>query len=431
MNRREIYKPIAQRSLENYQVSYLANKYDFSKQSLITRILVDEVNKKMQEAEAIIGIKRVKPFCLFIKKNSTEAILPLFRASYLKPIHNGENFRHAKQEVIRACTKIYRKSFKGSGSDDVTALINPWSKVYRRRQGFYREMLRNNFNSCNEKDSADINKMISSINPVSPAARMHVVDISAPGRVIEKLTDFVRAEIGFGKAVAKQMVEDLITLRNIACPRTVELRSGEMPMLVTHVSARLSLETDTRFRKLAPVIITVLSPEELETGQYTTSTYLEILKKRIARVAFEAYRQNGLLSLAEMQWIFLLDSTSLARIAKSFQIEHNIIIPTPGTILDAGRAMTHKDIIVRLHLKGHNVLEIARITYHSPRSIDSYIGTFEAVLILYLYSMTPELMSRILVRSISLIREYLKLICDFYTSTAEIKRYLFEKGVIF
>ena len=92
-----------------------------------------------------------------------------------------------------------------------------------------------------------------------------------------------------------------------------------------------------------------------------------------------------------MQWIFLLDSTSLARIAKSFQLEHDIIIPTPGTILDAGRAMTHKDIIVRLHLKGHTVSEIARITYHSTRSIDSYIGTFEAVLILYLYSMSPEL----------------------------------------
>ena len=133
MNRREIYKPIAQRSLENYQVSYLASKYDFSKQSLIARILVDEVNKKMQEAEAVVGIKRVKPFCLFIKKNSAEAILPLFRASYLEPIHNGENFHHAKQEVIRTCIRIYRKSFKGSGSDDVTALINPWSKVYRKR----------------------------------------------------------------------------------------------------------------------------------------------------------------------------------------------------------------------------------------------------------------------------------------------------------
>ena len=79
-------------------------------------------------------------------------------------------------------------------------------------------MLRNNFNSYNEKDSAGINKMISSINPVSHTARMHVADISAPGHVIEELACFVRAEIGFEKAVSKQLVEDVITLRNIACP---------------------------------------------------------------------------------------------------------------------------------------------------------------------------------------------------------------------
>ena len=431
MNRREIYKPITQRSLENYQVSYLANKYDFSKQSLIAHILVSKINEEMSNAEAVIGIERVKPYHLYIKKDAKEAVLCLFSADYLKPIYGGEDFRKAKQMVVKTCNKIYMKSFPNAKPYDLSCLIDPLSKVYRKGQGPYREILLNNLDLRETKDSADINKMILGINSVSPVQRMRIPDISAPNSVIEKLTCFVREEIGFGKAVAKQMVEDVITLRNIACPRTVELKSGEMPMLVTHVSARLSLETDTRFRRLAPVIITVLSPEELKTGEYTTSSYLEILKKRIARVAFEVYRQNGLLTLAEMQWIFLLDSTSLAKIIKSFQLEHNIIIPSPGTILDAGRTMTHKDIIVRLHLKGHTVSEISRITYHSPRAIDNYIGSFEAVLILHLYGMSPELMSRILLRSISLIREYLKLIDDFYTSTAEIKRYLIEKGVRF
>ena len=431
MNRREIYKPITQRSLENYQVSYLANKYDFSKQSLIALMLVDEVNKKMSNAEAVIGIERVKPYHLYIKKDTKEAILPLFSPDYLKPIYNGENFRKAKQMVLKTCINIYRKSFNDAKPDDVVFLIDPLSKVCHKDQGPYRDMLLNNFNLSKKKDSTDINKMISGINPISSAQRMRIPDISAPDRVIEELDCFVREEIGFGKVVARQMIEDIITLRNIACPRTAALKSGEMPMLVTHVSARLSLETDTRFRRLAPVIITVLSPEEMECQEYNTRQYLEILKKRVVRVAFEAYRQNGLLTLAEMQWIFLLDSTSLAKIIKSFQLEHNIIIPSPGTILDAGRAITHKDIIVGLHLKGHTVSEIARITYHSPRAIDNYIGSFEAVLILHLYGMSPELMSRILLRSISLIREYLKLIGDFYTSTAETKRYLIEKEVRF
>jgi len=431
MNRREIYKPITQRSLQNYQVSYLASKYDFLKTSLIAHILVDKINKEMDKAEEIIGIKRIKPFHLYIKRNGKDATLPLFSSDYLKPINNGENFRKAKQMVIRACNKIYMKSFESAKPNDVIFLIDPLSKVFRKGQGPYRDILLSSFKLHNEKNTEDANKMISSINPLPAIDRMLIPDISAPENTIEELACFVKEEIGFGKTVARQMIEDTITLRNMACPRTAELKSGEMPMLVTHVSARLSLETKTQFRKLAPVIITVLSPEELKTGEYTTSSYLEILKKRVARVAFETYRQNGLLTLAEMQWIFLLDSTSLAKIIKSFQLEHNIIIPTPGTILDAGRSITHKDIIVRLHLEGHTVSEIARITYHSPRAIDNYIGTFEAVLILHLYKMSAELMSRILVRSITLIREYLKLIDEVYKDVSEIKEYLIEKGMRF
>jgi len=431
MNRREIYKPITQRSLENYQVSYLASKYDFSKKSLIAHILVDKINEEISKAEEAIGIKRIKPYHLYIKKDGKDAALPLFSPDYLMPVHNGENFCKAKQMVLRTCNKIYMKSFDSAKPYDLACLIDPLSKVCRKDQGPYRAMLLSSFKLYNEKNSEDVNKMISGINPVSPAQRMRIPDISAPDRVIEELACFVKEEIGFGKAVARQMIEDIITLRNIACPRTAELKSGEMPMLVTHVSARLSLETETRFRRLAPVIITVLTPEEIKCQEYNTRQYLEILKKRVARVAFEAYRQNGLLTLAEMQWIFLLDSTSLAKIAKSFQLEHNIIIPSPGTILDAGRTMTHKDIIVRLHLEGHTVTEIARITYHSPRAIDNYIGTFEAVLILYLYKMSAELMSRILVRSITLIREYLKLINEVYKDVSEIKEYLIEKGVRF
>ena len=90
--------------------------------------------------------------------------------------------------------------------------------------------------------------------------------------------------------------------------------------------------------------------------------------------------------------------------------------------------MTHKDIIVKLHLQGHNVKEIARITHHSPRSVDSYIGSFKAVLILYLYKMPVQLMSRILGRGVTLIHKYLKLIDEVYPDVIEIKKDLIRKG---
>ena len=202
-------------------------------------------------------------------------------------------------------------------------------------------------------------------------------------------------------------------------------------MLVTHVSAKLSEDTDTRYRKLSPVIITVFTKEEMNASPASIDESLEAFSKRILRVCFEAYKQNGLLTLQEMQWIFMANSTKISEIIRSAEYKHNIIIPTPGIVLDAGRSITHKDIIVKLHLQGHNVSDISKTTYHSPRSIDSYIGTFEAVLILYLYKMPVRLMSRILGKGVSLIEEHLRLIDDVYPDVNAIKKDLIRKGVRF
>jgi hypothetical protein len=53
--------------------------------------------------------------------------------------------------------------------------------------------------------------------------------------------------------------------------------------------------------------------------------------------------------------------------------------------------MTPKDVIVSLHLQGYTIKEIARMTHHSPRAGDNYIGTFEAVLLLYLFGVPLSL----------------------------------------
>ncbi|MCR4443157.1 MAG: DUF1670 domain-containing protein [Peptococcaceae bacterium] len=225
------------------------------------------------------------------------------------------------------------------------------------------------------------------------------------------------------------MVEEVIALRNICCPRTKELKPGEMPLVVTHVSARLSEDTATRFRRLAPVIITVWTPEELAEQPDTVPEFLAQLKRRIVRVCFETYRQNGLLTLMELQWIFQISSVRISELIRSVQREHNLVVPTPGTILDAGKSMTHKDVIVNLHLQGYTVKEIARMTHHSPRAVDNYIGTFEAVLILHLFGVSPGLMARLLKRGISLIKEHLKLVRENYRDHQEIKEYLIAQGV--
>jgi len=50
------------------------------------------------------------------------------------------------------------------------------------------------------------------------------------------------------------------------------------------------------------------------------------------------------------------------------------VVPTRGTLHDLGRAITHKRIMIMLHLEGYLTPEIARRTKHSEEA--RYIGAF-------------------------------------------------------
>lgn len=149
----------------------------------------------------------------------------------------------------------------------------------------------------------------------------------------------------------------------------------------------------------------------------------------MARVLTEAYTQDGLLSFAELQWIFLTSTGTVSRAVDYYQRKHQVILPCPGTVLDMGRMLTHKDLVVRLHLQGLSVLEIARQTYHSPRSADAYFKAFDSVLILHLYGLNPKLMATVLGRGESLIHEYLDLMGTYLKDINTIRDYLRKRGV--
>lgn len=431
MEKNDLYRPLLERTLENYQMQHLARKYDFGRQSLVSKLMIERINKAMDEAEKNMGISRVKPFCLYLRSREKKAILPLFEPQYLQPLFEGKNLNITRERAIEKISKIYAKSFPKEDISNFLSIINPLPRFLKNNSKKFKKNLAKKGSGYNSIDNQKLASLIESINTTSALKRLNVLDSYAPQKVIEELSDFVIKEIGFGRVLARQLVEDIISIRAAVCPRACQLKSGEMPMLVTHVSAKLTEDTDTRYRKLAPVIITVFTKEEMKTPVSLMDEYIETFSKRILRVCFEAYKQNGLLTLQEMQWIFMTNSTKISEIIRTVEYKHNIIIPTPGTILDAGRSITHKDIIVKLHLEGHNVKDIARITYHSPRSVDSYIETFEAVLILYLYKMSVSLMSRILGKGITLIKEHLRLIDEVYEDVNAIKKDLIRKGVRF
>lgn len=424
VNHRNLYQPLVERSLINYQIQYLARNYDFGKQSRVAALIVQEVNLQIEKVERELGIHRIHPFHLYLKWCGVKIGLPLFLPEYLDPILNGiGDFRESRTLVIDQCRKVCERAKARIKDIQLVGLINPYSLVRARYKKF-----------CSEQRSTtsfqtNLRNEIDNIKPHAPIDRIDAMDIGAPMSLINELTRFVEYEGGLGHTVAHHIVQELITLRNICCPRTRHLRSGEIPLLATSVNAHLSEEVATRFRRLTPVILTVWTQEERDYHPWENPITDGMLKKRIVRVCFEAYRQNGLLSLMDLQWIFQISARKVSELIRATQKECNIIVPTPGTVLDSGRSITHKEIIINLYLQGYTVREIAKMTYHSPRAVDNYIGTFESVLILKLYGIPEKLMARILRKGISLIEEHLELIKQHFKSEEDIKRLIYMKEV--
>lgn len=423
-NHRYLYGPLLERSLENFQVQHLARNYDFGKQSKVAALIAQEVNSRMGEVEQKLGIKRIRPFHLYLRWREAELELPLFRHECLEPIIDGSgDFGVSRKWILERCHKIAKRERAKISPNQLRGIIDPYSFVRYRRKERLQEIEKGD-------STQGLRSEIESIKPISPFQRVDTLDSGAPVSLVKELSRFVECEAGQGPTVANHMVQELIALRNVCCPRGRHLKTGEMPFLATSVYAHLSEEVAARFRRLTPVILTVWKKEELTSPPWDEAITDELQKKRIVRVCFEAYRQNGLLSLMDLQWIFQISSNKVSQLIRSAEKEYNIIVPTPGTVLDAGRSMTHKNIVIDLYLQGHSVREISRITYHSPRSVDNYINTFESVLILHLYGVPKRLMARILQKGISLIEEHLELVKQHFNTKEEIKELINFKEVL-
>ncbi len=199
MNRRELYRPLVERTLVNYQAQHLARKYDFGKESLVARLLVEEIDRRMEETEEILGIERVKPFELYVEKGQSQARLPLFRPEYLEPILGGGDFGMSRKLIMKHCLQSYRQGSSKGSQSDLLRIIDPWSLVRKKGPSRYVDHLCQETQPYSKNDAASWDRMIEQIQPVLPADRLQAPDMLAPGRVLKELTEFVAVEAGLGR----------------------------------------------------------------------------------------------------------------------------------------------------------------------------------------------------------------------------------------
>ena len=69
---------MTQRTMESLQVQYLARKFDLSKESRVSRLILQEINEAMDTEDQRVSIERVVPFDLPVKLHRQYIRLPLF-----------------------------------------------------------------------------------------------------------------------------------------------------------------------------------------------------------------------------------------------------------------------------------------------------------------------------------------------------------------
>jgi hypothetical protein len=93
------------------------------------------------------------------------------------------------------------------------------------------------------------------------------------------------------------------------------------------------------------------------------------------RLAWEALRQQGLLTVEDMAHLLHTSEKTIRRLVAQYR-KQGIFIPLRGYYKDIGPGTSHKAQAIRLFLKGYPPSKIATILGHHIQSIERYLDDF-------------------------------------------------------
>lgn len=432
----QVFGPMAERTMENAQRRHLVCCYDLARDSRLAAAIVAEVNGVLDQEERRRGVARVRPGQLLLRTRRGPLVLGLRMPEDLGRVLAGERLEVVRRDILDRCAVAYRGLFPEASAAQVARFLRcVWAGRGPRGRAaspLYGPRTQRPWPA----EPGEPTGAALATHDAERGARWIDRDPPRPGhqpQTLARLAAYLGTQAGIPPAVQEPLLTELAAIRARCAPRITTLASGQMPLVAMHVDAGRSLWQQSRHQPMAPILVSVLADGEGRLLRHqppaTYQAFLELAGRRMARVLVEAYAQDGLLSYTELQWIFLASAETVSRALDHHQRTLGVVLPCPGTVLDMGRMLTHKRLIVRLHLQGHTVLEIARATWHHPRSVDAYLKAFDAVLILHLYRLPPHLIASVLGRGESLIGEYLELIATYLKEPDTMRAHLRQRGI--
>jgi hypothetical protein len=161
--------------------------------------------------------------------------------------------------------------------------------------------------------------------------------------------------------------------------------------------------------KLQPIILDIINDSDIEDLRAQIH-HRELRLKKIERWTSQAFDQGALLSQLDLAVLMTTSALTAGEYVREYQNLYNRPLPTRGNIQLIGSGQTHKKQIIALHLKGYLVPTICNKTNHSKEAVERYIRDFESVKLLSSKFDDPDVISRIIRLSPSVVKQYLDLL---------------------
>ncbi|MEW5786025.1 MAG: DUF1670 domain-containing protein [Bacillota bacterium] len=400
------YAALPARDVKPVQVSHLQQRFELAPRSHLAEAVVAKVNEALDEHEEAAGARRLKPGELLVEIEGRRLPIPLLSPRWSQSLADGFKpaavRRHLEYEQLTACLGI---------SENLTLeqlwLWTDQKELVGKRGG--KEFL--------PDKPLDIETLRVSPRPVN--------EIALPDALLEPITVYLAEDYGCKPAQARAMAERAAQMRQWCCPRIQELKPGQIVWLA--YSTRRSKRGQSRL--LAPVVLTLLNGDEQALKLNNRGELKHLKIRQMERITAEAWQQDGVLTMLDLEWLLNLNGASLRQLLTAYQERFGVILPTAGTVLDMGRTLTHKTIVVEMSLEGLSTQQISKRIFHTPEAVDNYLRLFDRVLVLRYFGMPPHLMRQVTGHSLALINEHLALAKKHFPAEKDLVDYLTNRGV--
>lgn len=401
------YSTLLARDVLNVQTAHLKTRFELAPASTVAEKTASLTNQALRDWEKSQDARRLRPGELLLEQDGQPLVLPLLAPEALRQLSRGVTPRAVQRELEMLQYQSLKQVHPEASLEDLWRVLHQTELCLKPGRG----------EDYLPEDPLDANRL--------ETASRNFVTGEIPAGVLKPVVETLVQEWGLRPAQAQGMVELAAQIYARCCPRLEELKPGQLVWLA--LGTRKSRHTDPRL--FVPVVLTLLTPEEMNFPLASRSDLKRLKIRQIERLTTEAWRQDGVLTNLDLEWILGLSPTLIRELLEAYQERFGVLLPTAGTVLDMGRTLTHKTIVVELALQGLTTQEIARRIYHTPEAVDNYLRIFDRVLLMRYYKLPLSAMVRVTGHSQRLLEEHLALAEKHFPDEATLEVYLGKRGI--